>query len=117
MTLFPNFNLGRTIYFLLLVVRDCTPELQAQSARTQSRGDFTLVFWPVKLGTLSPLRGSLHTSTAWHSIWWSRLWLLWQMSATPGNSGAVDGPEVMQYISNFQERPNGHDRKDPRTEN
>src|SRR5260370_32647155 len=107
MTWFPNFSLGRTIYFLLLVARDCTPELQAQSALTQNSGDFTIVFWPVKVGTLSPLRGSLHTSTVWHSIWWSRLWMLWRMSATRGSSGAEDGADPTQYISNFQERPNG----------
>jgi hypothetical protein len=114
MTWFLNFNLGRPIYFLLLVARDSNRELQAQDVRIQSRGDFTIVFWPVRQGSLSPLRGSLRTSTVWHSTWWSRLWTLWRMSRLTGQLMEGDGIQQMQSTLNFLAHQNGQkDRVKP----
>jgi len=111
---YPNFNLGRLIYFLLLVARDSNHELQAQDARTQSKGDFTIVFWPARQGSLSPLRGSLRTSTVWHSTWWSRLWTLWRMSQLTGQPMEGDGILLMQSTLNSLARQNGQkDRVNP----
>jgi hypothetical protein len=110
---FPNFNLGRLIYFLLLVELDSSPDLRARSVQVRSRGVFTIVIWPERLATPSCHLGNQHMNTVWHSTWWSRLWKLWQMSATPGSSGEAAGAEEMLSISNFLERPNGPHRKDP----
>ncbi len=111
---FRNFNLGRLIYFLLLVARDSSPELQVQGVRTQSSGDFTVVFWPVKQGSLSPLRGSLHTNTVWHSTWWSRLWTLWQTSRLTGQLMEEGGTELTQSTLNYLAHQNGPgDRANP----
>src|SRR5260370_36848302 len=104
---FQNFNLGRLIYFLLLVARHSSPELQAQGVRTQSSGDFTIVFWPVKQGSLSPLRGNLHMSTVWHSTWWSRLWRLWRMSLLTGQLMEEGGTELTQSTLNYLAHQNG----------
>ncbi len=109
---FPNFNPGRLIYFLLLVERDCNLELQALSVLSQSRGDFTIVFWPDRLGIRSYHRDSLHMSTVWRSTWWSRLWRLWRMSAIPGHSGEVAGLEPMLFTLNSPAPQNGHAAKE-----
>lgn len=115
---YPNFNLGRLIYFLLLVDQDFNLGSPLQSVLTQSRGDFTIVFWPDNRGTQSRRQASRRTSTGWRSTWWYHLWKLWRMSATPGHNGVEDGLEPMLFTLNSPAPQNGHDRKGPpRTEN
>jgi len=109
-----NWLLLLELSLTLLLLRAFNRELQAPTAVTLSKRDYTVVFWPDSRAIPLPHQVSARTSTAGRSIWWSHLWTPWQMSATPGSSGVELGTPVMLSTLSYQELPpkqNGSGKK------
>src|SRR6266852_3127713 len=87
-----NWLLLHVIWFTLRMWQACNPESLPQTARTLSKGDFTVVIWPTRdERILLRLRATARTNTVKLSTLLSPLWRLLRMSVTRGNSGAAAG--------------------------
>src|SRR5258708_19473843 len=91
------------------VLRDSNPELHLPCAHPLSKGDFTVVFWPIRSEpTQSRPPDTARMSTVKPSTWLSRQWRRSRMWVLRGSTGAAAGTVRTPSTLNSPARVNGH---------
>src|SRR5882762_8934711 len=111
MTSLRTSAITRVLWWTLRALRAYSPELQAPFAHTLNRGDYTVVFWPIRVERipLHPL-GKAPTSTAKRSIWLLRRWPRLPTWVTRGNRGVAGGTVTTPSTLNSPEPPLERDK-------
>src|SRR5260370_22640638 len=104
-----NWLTLRVLWLTLRVLRGCNHELRAQYAHTLSRGDCTVVFWPIRSdNTPSRHRDIVRMSTVKLSTWLSRQWRHSRTWVLRGSTGGAAGTAPTPSTLNSPARVNVH---------
>src|SRR5258707_8915991 len=109
MTSVLTWLISHVLWWTLRALRACSPGLHPPSVHVLSKGDYTVVFWPIRdERILLRLRATARTNTVKLSTLLSPLWKLLRTSGTRGSSGAAGGMARTQSTSNSPAHPNAH---------
>src|SRR5258707_759194 len=109
MTSVLTWLISHVLWWTLRALRACSPGLHPPSVHVLSKGDYTVVFWPIRdERILLRLRATARTNTVKLSTLLSPLWKLLRMSATRGSNGVAAGTGPTPFTSNSLAHPNVH---------
>src|SRR5260370_32661370 len=109
MTSVLTWLISHALWWTLRALRACSPALHPPSVHVLSKGDYTVVFWPIRdERILLRLRATARTNMVKLSTLLSPLWKLLRMSVTRGSSGAAAGIRKTPSTSSFPTHRNAH---------